>query len=253
MPIPSETDRKGVAPHPTLEAYYKNEPERRRFVRDIFDETAPDYDRIIRLMSFGSGAWYRWDALRRAGLGAGMKHLDVAVGTGAVAGPALRLVGPSGMVLGLDASFGMLSETRKNLPVAVVQGVAERLPFPDGGFDFVSMGYALRHVYDLRTTFAEYARVLKPGGKLLILDFCRPRTRIGTALIRFYMGTIVPLMAKLFSKSHQAKLLMVYCWDTVDACVPPETIREALEGAGFVKLKHAEWFGVFSEFAVEKP
>lgn len=253
MPTPSEAEGKGVAPHPTLDAYYRNEPERRRFVRDIFDETAPDYDRIIRLMSFGSGAWYRRDALRRAGLSAGMKHLDVAVGTGAVAGPALRLVGERGMVLGLDASFGMLAQTRKNLPVSVVQGVAERLPFSDASFDFVSMGYALRHVYDLRTTFAEYARVLKPGGRLLILDFCRPRSRIGTALIRFYMGTVVPMMAKLFSKSRQAELLMQYCWDTVDACVPPETIREALEGAGFVKLEQAEWFGVFSEYAVERP
>ncbi len=253
MPNPQKAPRRGVSPHPTLEAYYHDEPQRRRFVRDIFDETAPDYDRIIWLMSFGSGAWYRKDALRRAGLARGMKHLDVAIGTGAVAAPALELVGDSGTVVGLDASHGMLVQTRKNLPVSVVQGIAERLPFPDATFEFVSMGYALRHVNDLDVTFAEYFRVLKPGGRLLILDFCRPRTAVGTAVIRFYMGKVVPLMARMFSKSAQAKLLMQYCWDTVDACVAPEAIREALERAGFVKLKQAEWFGVFSEYGVAKP
>jgi demethylmenaquinone methyltransferase/2-methoxy-6-polyprenyl-1,4-benzoquinol methylase len=243
-----KAENTAVAPHPRLEPYYENEGGRRRFVRDIFDETAPDYERIIRLMSFGSGDWYRRDALRRAGLRAGQHVLDVAVGTGPVAAAARSLVGPQGSVTGLDPSYGMLRETHARLPIPLVQGIAERLPFADASFDFLSMGYALRHVADLQGTFREYRRVLKPGATVLILDFRRPSTAIGRAFVSVYLGRVVPLVARLAARSDKADLLMQYCWDTVAKCVPPGTIVAAMEAGGFRSIATETWFGMFGEY-----
>ena len=237
-----------TAPHPRLEPDYEDESGRRRFVRDIFDETAPDYERIIRLMSFGSGDWYRRDALRRAGLRAGQHVLDVAVGTGPVASAARGIVGAEGSVTGLDPSFGMLNETHRRLPIPLVQGIAERLPFADASFDFLSMGYALRHVADLEGTFREYRRVLKPGATVLILDFRRPSTALGRAFVSVYLGRVVPLVARLAARSDKADLLMQYCWDTVAKCVPPDTIVRAMEAGGFRGVSTETWFGLFGEY-----
>ena len=78
----AQQDPGGLRPHPTLTDYYADEPGRRRFVSWLFDETAPNYDRIIGLMSFGSGTWYRGDALKRSGLAPGMRLLDVAWAAG---------------------------------------------------------------------------------------------------------------------------------------------------------------------------
>src|SRR5690606_8600251 len=122
---------------------------RQRYVNDLFDSTALDYDRIERLMSFGSGSWYRRDALRRAGIGRGSAVLDVGCGTGLLAREAAKLIGPTGRLVGVDPSPGMMAQA--NLPQCrLVEGIAESLPVEDASFDFVTMGYALRHVGDLQ-------------------------------------------------------------------------------------------------------
>jgi demethylmenaquinone methyltransferase/2-methoxy-6-polyprenyl-1,4-benzoquinol methylase len=235
-------------PHATLTQYYPDEPGRRKFVSWLFDETAHHYDWIIRVMSFGSGTWYRGDALGRAGLGPGMRLLDVACGTGPVAEAALKIVGAEGRVVGLDPSAGMLRETRARLQVPLVQGTAEGLPIAAGSFDMVSMGYALRHVADLDATFAEYRRVLKPGGRVLILEWTRPRSRAGLAATRLYLKHLVPAIARLGTGDRDAQLLMRYFWDTIENCVPPETILAALARAGFAEVKRNAVFGIFSEY-----
>jgi demethylmenaquinone methyltransferase/2-methoxy-6-polyprenyl-1,4-benzoquinol methylase len=109
----------GNQPHATLAAYYGSAEKRRRFVRDLFNSTAPDYDRVERLLAFGSGSWYRRHALRRAGLRPGMRVLDVAMGTGLVAREAMTLAGGPDRVIGLDPSIGMVTEARRRLPVTV--------------------------------------------------------------------------------------------------------------------------------------
>src|SRR5687768_8451461 len=141
-------DSRPGAPHPILRGYYRDEAERRRFLTDIFDQVAGRYDRINALMAFGSGQWYRGWALRRAGLRPGLRVLDVAAGTGEVTRAAAALVGPPGFVTGIDPSSGMLARAGAKLSVPLTQGVAEALPFRDGAFDFLTMGYALRHVVD---------------------------------------------------------------------------------------------------------
>src|SRR3954449_1109943 len=125
--MPDVTPSAIVAPHPTLPRYYENDSARASFVRRIFDAGAADYDRIERMMALGSGSWYRRMALGRAGLTAGMRVLDVAIGTGLVAREEVDIVGDPARVLGLDPSPGMLAEAVRNLSVRVVMGRAEQL------------------------------------------------------------------------------------------------------------------------------
>jgi len=245
--------RAPVAPHPPLDAYYDGSSHRREFVSRLFDATAADYDWIVRAMSFGSGTWYRGQALRQAGLAKGMRVLDLACGTGPVAGEALKTVGPDGLVIGLDASFNMLVETRRRAGVSVVAASVERLPVPDCYFDFLSMGYALRHVDDLTATFAEYRRVLKPGGRVLVLEMTRPRSRVQFALAKLYLYRIVPLLSGLFARSANARTLMRYYWDTIERCVPPGTILAAMSEAGFERVERRCLWGILSEYVGERP
>lgn len=244
----------GAAPHPPLGKYYPEESQRRGFVTGLFDRTAPHYDWINRVMSFGSGGRYRRDALRRAGLVAGHRLLDVAIGTGLVARAGADILGDEGQITGVDLSMGMLAEARKSLPITLVQGVAEKLPIADGCADFLTMGYALRHVTDLESTFAEYLRVLKPGGTLLILELTRPATDSAAyRLTRFYLHKVVPTLARLGPGGAESRTLMEYFWDTVDHCVPPVTILEALAGGGFVSVRQDIQHRVFSEYVATKP
>src|SRR5882724_8106151 len=104
-----------LAPHAPLSDYYHGEEERRRLVREFFDEMAPSYEWIIRFMSFGSGDWYRRRVLKRAGLSQGMQVLDVACGTGAISRQAVRLAGGCSHVIGVDQSKAMLCENRNHV------------------------------------------------------------------------------------------------------------------------------------------
>jgi len=253
MPDPTPTPASETRPHPTLGNYYGNAEQRRGFVRDIFNHTAPDYDRVERMLAFGSGAWYRRRALARAGLQPGMQVLDVAMGTGLVAREAIALAGGADHVLGLDPSIGMVSEARRTLPLNVVLGRGEQLPLRADQFDFLSMGYALRHVSDLDAAFREYFRVLKPGGTVCLLEITRPRSRLALLGLRIYMKGIVPWLTRLVASQRDTAKLMEYYWDTIESCVPPETILAALTRAGFADVRRKTDLGIFSAYLGSKP
>jgi demethylmenaquinone methyltransferase/2-methoxy-6-polyprenyl-1,4-benzoquinol methylase len=242
-----------VAPHPDLPGYYDPARGKTPFVREIFDHTAGDYDRVERMMAFGSGSWYRRQALKRAGLERGMRVLDVAIGTGLVAREEVTLVGDAKLVLGVDPSAGMTAEARKTLPVGIALGIAEALPVAPDSFDFLSMGYALRHLSDLAPAFAEFFRVLKPGGRVCVLEITKPRTRFRTALMRGYMRFVVPTLTRLTTRHADTQLLWQYYWDTIEQCVPAERIMAALEAAGFVDVRRHLELGIFSEYTARKP
>ena len=133
-------------PHAPLTEYYRSEQERAGFLRGIFDSTAADYDRVERMLAFGTGPGYRGKALERAGLKRGMQVLDVGFGTGLVSAQAIRIVGDPALVTGVDPSPAMMQASPLLNQVRLLQGKAEKLPVPDASVDFVSMGYALRHV-----------------------------------------------------------------------------------------------------------
>lgn len=242
-----------VPPHPVISKYYRSSERRQEWVDQAFDASAPYYDRITDVMSFGSGRWYRKWALYRHGLRPGMRFLDVGAGTGVIARAAQDQVGPEGEVVALDPSNGMLEQAHARGVSHTVKARAEDMPFADSRFEMMTMGYALRHVADLQATFAGYHRSLSPGGKVLLLEITPPRGRLGYKVLKFYLRRLVPLLARLFSRSRDAQVLMNYYWDTIENCVPPETIQDALREAGFQNVDRHVVFGLFSEYSGVKP
>jgi demethylmenaquinone methyltransferase/2-methoxy-6-polyprenyl-1,4-benzoquinol methylase len=251
-PSPSSTTTEPLRPHPPLPAYYRDELEHDRFLRRIFDDTAPDYDRIERVLAWGSGSRYRRAALQRGGLAAGAQVLDVGIGTGLVAREALALIGSRGRLVGVDPSPGMMAAA--TLPgVELLRGRAEALPQPDASSDFVSMGYALRHIGDVSTAFAEFFRVLRPGGRLLMLEITKPSGRVGTIVLKTYMRSVVPTIARVVTRRRDTARLWRYYWDTIEACIPPDAVLAALRKAGFEAARRHVEVGIFSEYTALKP
>jgi demethylmenaquinone methyltransferase/2-methoxy-6-polyprenyl-1,4-benzoquinol methylase len=242
-----------LPPHPPLERYYASEAERDGWVRRLFDQTAGDYDRVERAMAFGSGSWYRRRALARAGLRSGMRVVDVGVGTGLTAREADRLVGPDGQVTGVDPSVGMMERAVLSARINLLQGRADAVPLAAAAVDFVSMGYALRHVADLPAAFREFSRVLAPGGRLCILEITAPAGRLPKALLRCYMRRVVPFVARRIARHREVPTLMRYYWDTIEACAAPGVIMDAIRDAGFVDVERTVCLGVFSEYCGRKP
>lgn len=241
-----------LAPHPVLKNYYKNEEERKERVKTLFNTSAVHYDWITDVMSFGSGRWYRQQALLRAGLKKGDQLVDVGAGTGVVSWLAQQIVGDEGQVVALDPSSGMLGEAVKLGVTHVTQGFGEALPFRENQFDMLTMGYALRHVEDLRDAFSEYFRVLDNGGKVLILEISRPRGKVLHFFLKIYLKYLVPLVTRLFRRSRDAQVLMQYYWDTIENCVDPDVIQSELKSAGFKNVKRHVVMGIFSEYSGEK-
>jgi len=241
-----------LSPHRPLTEFYPETAARQKFVNELFDEAAPDYDWVSGMMSFGSDQFYRRDALRKAGLENGMKLLDVASGTGLMIKAALELGVDPANVTGVDPSRGMLAKNRERNPVTLLEGKGEALPCADASFDFVSMGYALRHVEDLRKLFGEFRRALKPDGWLLILEITRPKNALALNLMRFYMQKVVPRLGWLRRRNKSTAKLMEYYWATIEECVPPPVILSALEASGFKDVKRTTTGAVLSEYVARR-
>ena len=175
-----------------------------------------------------------------------MTMLDVAVGTGQVARAGRKVLQGDGHLFGLDPSLGMLGQARRTVPIPLLRGFAERIPLADDTVDFLSMGYALRHVSDLVVAFREYHRVLKPGGVVLLLELSRPTSLALFYGARFYLRDIVPGVTGLLA-GKASRTLMRYFWDTIENCVPPRDILDALASSGLEKATLNQ-SGIFGEY-----
>jgi len=239
-------------PIPVLKKYYSGEQERREFVDHIFEQGADDYDKIDRIMAFGTGPWYRRRALVRSGLEEGMTVLDVAAGTGLVTREIITVTGDPKKVFALDPSSGMLGKA-ESLPSWAVLGKGEQLPFPDNYFDFLSMGYALRHLSDLEVVFSEFYRVLKPGGRFCLLEISRPKSRFKQGLLKVYMKGIIPLITRVATRHADSALMMSWYWDTIENCVEPETVMHHCREVGLENVDRYVELSIFSEYTGQKP
>lgn len=189
-------------------------------VREHFDRIAGKYDFMNSLLSFGIQHVWKRAAIRMLGLKPGQRVLDVCGGTGDLALGAAERVGSGGQVVVYDINWAMLTTGRpkaapKNLTdrVAWVQGDAEAISFPDNHFDAAMVGFGIRNVTHLEQAFREMVRVVKPGGRVLCLEFSRPTNPIFRQLYDIYSFTIMPALGQLLAGSAQSY-----------ACLP-ETIR----------------------------
>jgi demethylmenaquinone methyltransferase / 2-methoxy-6-polyprenyl-1,4-benzoquinol methylase len=172
-------------------------------VRGVFDSVASKYDLMNDLMSGGMHRLWKRFTLGQTGLRPGQRALDVAGGTGDLALGMARQVGPTGHVVLSDINWEMLSRGRDRLldeglatGVSAVQANAEKLPFADASFDCVTIGFGLRNVTDKPGALASMRRVLKPGGRLLVLEFSHPVAGL-KPFYDLYSFSVLPALGKL--------------------------------------------------------
>lgn len=246
------TENNTLRPHRPLTEFYSSPAERPEYVANLFNRSAAHYDWISGVLSFWTDRYYRRATLRKAGLRPGMRVLDVATGTGLVARAALENGIQRPDIVGLDPSAGMLRENHRTTGIQLFQGFGEALPFRDESFDFISMGYALRHVESLSALFSEFRRVLKAGGNVLLLEISRPRSAAATALLRAYMNRILPLIARARTRDPELSELMRYYWATIEQCLPPERIVEALRASHFSQVERRTFGPILNDYFARK-
>ncbi len=210
-------------------------------VREMFDAIAPRYDLVNRIMTFRLDVRWRRIAVRSLRLPAGSTVLDLASGTGDLCID----LGREGLVpLSADLSFGMLAADRSGAPR--VQADILRLPVPDAAVDGVTCGFALRNLVDLPAFFAELARVVRPGGRIALLDVGIPHRRIVRMGNDIYFGKVVPRIGALLSDGAAYR----YLPKSVAYLPAREEMLADLRAAGFTDATHRQLSGGLTQLMV---
>lgn len=214
---------------------------------EMFDGIARRYDLLNRIMSMGMDQGWRRKTVKSLRLAPGHRALDLATGT---ADLAIRIARkhPEVTVVGLDPSRGMLDVgvtkvARRELEdrVELVEGDAQALPYPDDSFDAITMAFGIRNVPDRALALREMVRVLRPGGRVAILELSEPRKGIMAPLARFHIRVVVPRLGALISGSREYR----YLQESVAAFPPPREFTAMMTDAGFASAHaRALTFGV---------
>jgi demethylmenaquinone methyltransferase / 2-methoxy-6-polyprenyl-1,4-benzoquinol methylase len=208
-------------------------PEKRAYVREMFTAIAPTYDRLNRIISLRLDLRWRRRAVDRLGWERhpGGRYLDLCAGTLDFAATLARRPGFRGRIVGADFVPRMLRLGRgKSDRVAPVAADALQLPFPDAAFDGAMVGWGVRNLVDLDAGFAEAARVLRPGARLVILETARPAGHPLRGLHQLYMRRVLPWVGRSVSKHTTA-----YTWlpESAEAFPEPPALVRRLGAAGF--------------------
>lgn len=190
----------------------------------MFDAIAPRYDLVNRVMTFGMDVGWRKQAVRRLGLPAGSLVLDVACGTGDFC---RELCKARFRAVGFDMSEGMLKRAKTRAPLVLADAL--QLPVSDASTDGITCGFALRNVEDLGRLFTEFARVLKPHGRVGLLEVAEPESRLLNAGHRFYFRHVVPLIGGMLSDGDAYR----YLPKSTQYLPPTGEMLSMLESAGF--------------------
>lgn len=208
--------------------------EKARVVRSMFDRVAGRYDLVNRVITFGLDVGWRRRTVEALRLPAGALVADVACGTGDLCNE----LGRAGFrALGVDVSLGMLRHATTQAPL--VQADALALPLRDDGVDAITCGFALRNVTDLPALFAECARVLRPGGRIALLETAEPGGRLLRTGHRVYFGKVVPVVGGMLSDRDA----YAYLPRSMAYLPPPDRLGEMLREAGFEDVRRAPLTG----------
>lgn len=216
--------------------------EKAGLVAGVFHSVAGKYDLMNDLMSGGVHRLWKRFTIELSGVRRGNRVLDIAGGTGDLAAKFSRLVGPEGQVVLADINSSMLEVGREKLTdhgvvgnIEYVQADAECLPFPDNHFDCITIAFGLRNVTDKDKALASMLRVLKPGGRLLILEFSKPVNPVVEKLYDRYSFDILPRMGQLVANDAESYR---YLAESIRMHPDQETLKGMMEGVGFAEVRY---------------
>lgn len=214
--------------------------EKGRGIRDMFDRIAPRYDLLNRVLSLGIDRRWRKFAVRQLAIPRDGWVLDIATGTGDVALEIARQTDPSIKIVGSDFTQAMLLVGRDKITgspyrdrIVLANAPCEALPHPDKTFDGVTIAFGIRNVVDREQGLREMARVLKPGGRAVILEFAAPRNGFFRAIYYFYFLRVLPWLGGLISQRSAYQ----YLPDSVLEFPDRETFKGMMEDAGFSDVR----------------
>ena len=228
---------------------YKTIPakDKASYVAGVFDSVANKYDIMNDIMSGGVHRIWKHITVEISRVKPGQKVLDVAGGTGDLAAKFAKRVGPSGHVVLSDINQSMLDVGRDRLidkglvkNISYVLADAQTLPFQDDSFDIVSIGFGLRNVTDKDRALISMRRVLRPGGKLLILEFSKPYSDIISKLYDEYSFKIIPKLGKLFANDEGS---YKYLAESIRVHPDQETLKQMVQKAGLLNVEYINMSG----------
>jgi len=216
-------------------------------VADVFHSVASRYDLMNDLMSAGIHRIWKRFTIELSGVRKGNTVLDIAGGTGDLAARFADLVGPEGSVVLADINDSMLKVGRDKLldrgqlgNLEFVQADAQYLPFPDDSFDCITIAFGLRNVTDKDLALRSMLRVLKPGGRLLVLEFSKPHNPVLSKAYDAYSFRVLPLMGRLVANDSDS---YQYLAESIRVHPDQETLKEMMEDAGFTRCEYHNMTG----------
>ena len=216
-------------------------------VAEVFHSVADKYDVMNDLMSFGIHRIWKKITIEYSSVRKGQKVLDLAGGTGDLTAKFSQIVGDDGLVVLADINESMLKVGRDKLRdkglfnnIEYVQANAEELPFADNYFDCITISFGLRNVTDKQKALQSMWRVLKPGGRLLILEFSKPQYQILNKAYDLYSFTMLPLMGKIVANDANSYR---YLAESIRMHPDQKTLKKMMEDAGFVDVKYHNMTG----------
>ncbi len=216
-------------------------------VADVFDSVASRYDLMNDLMSGGIHRLWKRFTIELSGVRKGNAVLDIAGGTGDLAARFAELVGPEGRVVLADINGAMLEVGRDKLidsgrldHIEFVQADAQDLPFPDESFDCVTIAFGLRNVTDKSRALRSMLRVLKPGGRLLVLEFSKPGNPLLSRAYDTYSFRVLPFMGKLVANDSDS---YQYLAESIRMHPDQESLKDMMEDAGFSRCEYHNMTG----------
>lgn len=230
--------------HDTTHFGYKTVPaaEKVSLVANVFHSVAAKYDIMNDVMSLGIHRLWKRFTLDCSGVRPGQQVLDLAGGTGDIAALFSRRVGPSGKVVLADINESMLNVGRDKLRdlglinnIEFVQANAEALPFADNSFDIISIGFGLRNVTDKAAALKSMFRVLKPGGRLLVLEFSKPEQQWLSKVYDMYSFKLLPVMGQLIANDKES---YQYLAESIRMHPDQETLKAMMVEAGFAEVSY---------------